>query len=190
MGSEPPVYQPAEDTWLLIDCISGLTFGGVVVEVGSGSGVVSRHIAERGVEVVAIEISEAAARSTLENCSHLPSLVHVIVGDKLSPLRPSSRISLIASNPPYLPSENTSDITTEGGQTGAEFAISLIDGSEEFLEAGAKLVLITSTLGNVEAITRHATAKGLSLRHIASKRLFFEEIRCYELWKDGLESKL
>lgn len=184
MGAEPPVYQPAEDTWLLVDCLSELTFEGVVVEVGSGSGAVSSHIAERGVEVVAIDISEAAARSTLANCSHLLNRVHVIVGDKLSPLRPSSRISLIASNPPYLPSENTSDITTEGGQTGAEFAISLIDESEEFLDKGAKLVLIASTLGNDEAITRHAAEKGLNLRRIASKRLFFEEITCYTLWKD------
>ncbi len=185
MGAEPPVYRPAEDTWLLIDCLSDLVFWGVVVEVGSGSGEVSKHMAERGVEVVAIDISEAAARSTLKNCSHLLNRVHVIVGDRLKALRPSSKISLIASNPPYLPSENTSDITTEGGQTGAEFAISLIDESEEFLEVGAKLVLIASTLGNDEAIIKHAGEKGLNLRRVSSKRLFFEEIRCYTLWRDG-----
>ncbi len=169
----------------MVDCLSDLTFEGVVVEVGSGSGVVSKHIAERGFEVIAIDISEAAARSTLENCSRLLSRVHVIVGDKLKALRPSSKISLIASNPPYLPSENTSDITTEGGQTGAEFAISLIDEAGDFLAAGAKLVLIASTLGNDEAITKHAGEKGLNLRLVASKHLFFEEIRCYMLWKSG-----
>ncbi|MEM4298473.1 MAG: hypothetical protein QW815_08920, partial [Nitrososphaerota archaeon] len=108
--------------------------------------------------------------------------VHVIVGDKLKALRPSRKIGLIASNPPYLPSEDTSDITTEGGQTGVEFAISLIDESEELLRMGAKLVIIASTLGNAEAIAKHADERGLNISLIASRHLFFEEIRCYMLW--------
>ncbi|MEM2279327.1 MAG: methyltransferase [Nitrososphaerota archaeon] len=177
------VYRPAEDTWLLIDCLSKATYRGLVVEVGSGSGVVSRFIAERGFEVLAIDISEAAARSTRLNCSQLLGRVHIIVGDRLKALRPSVKIGLIASNPPYLPKENTSDTATEGGESGAEFTIDLIDEAEEFMATGARLVLIASTLGDVEAVTRHAEAKGLDVMCLESRRLFFEEIRCYELRK-------
>ncbi|MCS7145274.1 MAG: methyltransferase [Nitrososphaerota archaeon] len=187
MGSEPPVYQPAEDTWLLIDCLSSLTGGGLVVEVGCGSGEVSRNLAERGVEVVAIDISQAATKATRQNCLNLLDHTHIVVGDKLKALRPSGKIRLIVSNPPYLPSEDTADVATEAGPTGAEFAISLIDDAEQLMEMGSRLVLIASTLGNAEAIVEYAEKRGLIVRCVASRRLFFEEIRCYEVWKKSRE---
>lgn len=183
MSTEAPVYQPAEDTWLLIDCLSGIEMDGWVVEVGCGSGEVSRSIIERGVEVVAIDVSEAAARRTRQNCSRLAERLHVIVGDRLKAIRPSKKISLIASNPPYLPSEDLADDAIEAGPTGAEFAISLIDEAESFMSAGAKMALIASTLGNIEAITEYAESKGLKTKLLASRHLFFEEIRCYEITK-------
>ncbi|MEM4591052.1 MAG: methyltransferase [Nitrososphaerota archaeon] len=183
MSGEHSVYQPAEDTWLLIDCVSQTQLSGLVVEVGSGSGEVSRFLAEKGAEVVAIDISYAAAEATRSRCGPFLSRVHVVLGDKLSALRPSERITLIVSNPPYLPSEGITDRAIYSAPTGAEFIKDLIEESTPFLEKKAKLLTIASTLSSPEAITEYAADKALQVTRKSSRRLFFEEITCYELSK-------
>jgi len=175
------VYRPADDTWLLIASLQGIVDGGLVVEVGCGRGEVSKFLAESGCEVIAIDVSEAAARSAREACASHLGRVHLVVGDKVRVIRPSGRIRLVASNPPYLPSGDDPDPAIDGGPTGAEFSISLIDDAFPLIEQGARIVLVSSTLGNAEAVERYAGARGLRARILSSKKLFFEELRCYEI---------
>lgn len=185
MGEEPPVYQPSEDSWLLIDCLSMAVATGLVVEVGCGSGVVTQLLAERGAEVIAVDISDAAVNETKSRCRLHLSCVHLLRGDALKALHPSKKVSLIVTNPPYLPSEEITDIAIFAGPTGAEFIKDLIDESRQFIEKGSKLVFIASTLSNIETIIEHAARSGLRIRKLSSRRLFFEEIGCYEVRKES-----
>jgi 16S rRNA (adenine1518-N6/adenine1519-N6)-dimethyltransferase len=70
----------------------------VVLEVGTGSGVLTRRLAERAGKVIAVEIDEMFAED-LEAVSEAYPNVEVLFGDVLC-LRPSG-FNKVVSNPPY-----------------------------------------------------------------------------------------
>jgi len=178
-GAGERVYEASEDTWLLEDSLLKLDWIGLAVDVGCGGGYVTLKLLKRGCEVVATDISEWAARVTASRSSQSASRLHVIVCDKLTALRPTRRVAVIACNPPYLPAEGPADWSVDGGQTGAEFSTQLISQARPFLDMGARLVLVTSSLGGEHAILEACEKMGLRTIMLDHRRLFFEELHCY-----------
>src|SRR3990170_6356612 len=60
LDRHPDVYPPSEDTAFLADCLPELT--GVVVDVGTGSGVLALGLAAAGCRVVATDVNPHAVR--------------------------------------------------------------------------------------------------------------------------------
>ncbi len=179
LGAGERVYEASEDTWLLEDSLLKLDWSGLAVDVGCGGGYITLTLLKRGCEVVALDISEEAARATASRSAQSASRLHAIVCDKLAALRPTGRISVIACNPPYLPSEEPADRAVDGGPSGAEFSLELISQARPFLDRGARLVLITSTLSGEDAVLESCKKMGLRVEMLGSRRLFFEELRSY-----------
>ena len=102
MPSNVP-YGPAEDTWLLEDSLMRAENVGRSAEVGCGTGYITKILAEKSVEVVAIEKDAESAYLARENLRRVLSNVHIIIADGLSPIHTSAKLDLIVSNPPYLP---------------------------------------------------------------------------------------
>ena len=61
------VYEPAEDSWLMVNNLPD--FQGSVLEIGCGSGIISLHLAQRGNEVTAVDINPKAVEATKFNAS-------------------------------------------------------------------------------------------------------------------------
>lgn len=178
-------YRPAEDTWLLEDSLRNLQKLGRSVEVGCGTGYITKILSEKSREVVAIEKDIQSAYQARENLKDYLKNVHIIVGDALSPINSYAMIDLIVSNPPYLPFDETPhDPMIHGGPTGVETSIEIIRQALPFLRKGCKLFLISSSLSDQEKLLRTVHQYGLSVENVNSRHIFFEDLVCLKIQKE------
>ena len=77
-----------------------------VVDIGTGSGclAVTLSVEEKGMNVLATDISEKAIDVAKRNNDSLGGRVDFVVGDMLEPLK-GKKFDIIVSNPPYIPNQ-------------------------------------------------------------------------------------
>ncbi|KAG8440322.1 hypothetical protein GDO86_006179 [Hymenochirus boettgeri] len=130
------VYDPAEDTFLLIDALEKdadelKSRVGICLEVGCGSGVVSAFIASfigRKAYYICTDINPLAALCTLETARVNQLHIEPVITDLVQGLLPRlhEQIDLLVFNPPYVvtPSEEVGSSGIEaawaGGRNGTE----------------------------------------------------------------------
>ena len=141
------VYEPAEDSWLMVKHIP--EFKGSVLEIGCGSGIISLHLAQRGNLVTAVDINPKAVKATKFNSKENDLEIEVIEGDIFSSVKNRS-FGTIVCNPPYLPPTEKYDdpdlsLAVEGGPTGTEFTIKLLNEAENHLEDTGSIYMILSS---------------------------------------------
>ena len=117
------VYEPSEDTFLLLDALfadrAALRTSRVIVEIGPGSGVVATYLAKlTHNNVLAVDVNEAACALTTRTAAANGARVNVMRGDLCGALR-SSSVDALVFNPPYVP---TSDEEVGGGGIEASWA--------------------------------------------------------------------
>ena len=85
------VYPPSEDSYLLLDSLE-LNEKDIVLEVGSGSGVITIDLLKRVSRVVSIDIAMSAVRNTMENIRRhgLGHVGAVIQTDLISAISPDA----------------------------------------------------------------------------------------------------
>ncbi|HJJ48944.1 MAG TPA: methyltransferase domain-containing protein, partial [Methanocorpusculum sp.] len=92
------VYQPAEDTFLLIGAaLAEVRCSDFVCEIGCGSGAVSVAVMGRCGGLVAVDINPHAVACARERG------VDAVLGDMFSPFGEGVLFDLILFNAPYLP---------------------------------------------------------------------------------------
>jgi len=181
MPSNVP-YGPAEDTWLLEDSLMRVENVVRSAEVGCGTGYITKILAEKSVEVVAIEKDAESAYLARENLRRVLSNVHIIIADGLSPIHTSAKLDLIVSNPPYLPLDDEFyDPAIHGGPTGVEVSEQLIKQALPFLERECQLYLISSSLNDQKRLLETIRTHELEIEVVSSRRIFFEEIACLRI---------
>ena len=141
------VYEPAEDSWLMAKHIP--QFQGSVLEIGCGSGIISMHLAQRGNVVTAIDINPKAVEATKFNSKENDLEIEILEGDLFSCVK-NRRFGTIVCNPPYLPPADEYDdpelsLAVEGGPTGTEFTMKLLNEAENHLEATGFVYMILSS---------------------------------------------
>lgn len=133
------VYEPAEDTFLLIDALEeDLALlqnmkPTVCVEVGSGSGIVITAVAKalgRTSFYIAVDINQVACKVTQKTAQLNGTDVEVVAMDLMSGFHLDNKIDVLIFNPPYVvtPSEEIlgnkmyGDLTRAwaGGERGRE----------------------------------------------------------------------
>ena len=117
------VYEPSEDTFLLLDALfadrAALRTSRVIVEIGPGSGVVSTYLAKlTSNKVLAVDVNAAACDLTKRTAEANEQRVDVMRGDLCGALR-SYSVDALVFNPPYVP---TSDEEVGGGGIEASWA--------------------------------------------------------------------
>ena len=128
------VYEPAEDSWLMVEYLP--LFKGSVLEIGCGSGIISINLAKRGNQVTAVDINPKAIESTKINSKKNNVELEIIEGDMFSKLK-NRKFDTIVCNPPYLPPTDRYDdpelsLAVEGGATGTEFTLKLLKEANNF----------------------------------------------------------
>ncbi|NXS92202.1 HEMK2 methyltransferase, partial [Jacana jacana] len=191
LGAKGPfedVYEPAEDTFLLLDALerdaARLREAGIEIclEIGSGSGVVSTFLASSIIGSNALyictDINPMAAYCTLEtallNNVHLqPVITDLVKG--LSP-RLNGKVDLLLFNPPYVvtPSEEVESRGIEaswaGGKKGREVMDRVFPLVPDLLSPGGLFYLVTIKENDPDEILETMKKSGLEGTRVLSRQ--------------------
>ncbi|MEM3700426.1 MAG: class I SAM-dependent methyltransferase [Candidatus Bathyarchaeia archaeon] len=177
------VYEPAEDSFLFAENFR-VREGDFVLDMGTGCGILGIIAAEKAFHVVAVDVNPYAVRCAKENAklNHVLDKMSFIQGDLFSPLREEEMFDLILFNAPYLPTKcRKADFWLErawaGGRRGREVIDFFINEAPIHLKPKGRILLMQSSLSNVNETLQKFERNGLKANVIAKKALpFFEAL--------------
>ncbi|MFA4641078.1 HemK2/MTQ2 family protein methyltransferase [Pyrococcus kukulkanii] len=174
------VYEPAEDTFLLAEVLAEeVRPHDVVLDMGTGTGILALLAAKKAKFVVGVDVSKEAVELAWRN-SKINGINNAIfvVSDLFESLR--GEFDLIVFNPPYLPGEyheiqEDIDRALIGGPQGGEVIAKFFEQAKNFLKPQGRILLVYSSLTRPNPI-EIAQKMEFSTKVISRKRLFFEEL--------------
>ncbi|MGD0978470.1 MAG: HemK2/MTQ2 family protein methyltransferase [Candidatus Bathyarchaeia archaeon] len=177
------VYEPAEDSFLFAENLK-VRGGCKVVDMGTGCGILGVIAAKKAGEVIAVDVNPYAVKCAKNNAeiNGVGNHMSFIQGDLFAHLRTRKEFDLILFNAPYLPSEeNEKDSwmgwAWAGGVSGRNVIDRFLCEAPKYLRPSGEIMLMQSTLSNVEQTLRLLEERGLKANVIAKQDLpFFESI--------------
>ena len=177
------VYEPAEDSFLFAENLPTRK-SDAVLDIGTGCGLLSVVVAEKALAVVAVDVNPYAVRCAKENAklNGFTGKVSFIQGDLFAPLRAEKQFDLVLFNAPYLPSKDSGSVSWlerawAGGSDGRRFIDRFIHESARYLRDAGRVLLMQSTLSDVDKTLKGFEKHGLKAKIVAEKFLpFFETI--------------
>jgi len=156
-----------------------------VVEVGSGTGVISAFVLLNNPYIlISLDINPYAARATKCTFSYNQVDGDILVGNLLTSLASHTKFDLIIFNPPYLPKdeycrEDLLDMAWCGGEKGTEILDKFLKQSIQHMHLDSKLVFIVSSLSNYESLLNEYSTWYV-FRKVMERSFFFEKIILFE----------
>ena len=158
------VFNPAygEGAALLVDFLD-VQEGERVLDVGTGSGAVAIHAAEKAGRVVATDISPLAVECARRNVvgMRVGDKVEVRQGDVFEPLRPEERFSLIIFNPPFMRGVPSDWLEVAMYDDGYATLASFLAGLNQRLTEDGRALVVFSTVGEVDYFYQQIEKHGL-----------------------------
>lgn len=152
----PHVYEPAEDTFLIAEQLS-VEDEDVVLDLGTGCGILAVLAAEKAKHVVAVDINPYAIECATKNAevNGVEETIEFRQGDLFQSIKPDEKFSLILFNAPYLPSEPSEERSWigkawAGGPDGRSIIDRFLKGVCNFLADGGRIQFVQSSLSNVK----------------------------------------
>jgi len=184
----PEVYDPAEDSFLLLETIQVTPYN-TVLELGTGCGVIALNCAYKGSHVICTDINPFAVQLTRKNIERnrtlLKGSIEVREGDLFSVLHKNERFDIVIFNPPYLPTMKTEkvggwfDVATDGGRDGLRVTKQFICGLPHHLSTKGQAYFIFSSLSNRTRLEAHLKNEGFSFKVSAHRRFEGEDLDVY-----------
>ena len=190
----PEVYEPAEDTFLLIDAVN-IKKNETVLEIGTGCGIVALEYARIGANVICTDINPYAVKLAEENFSINKSIIkgsfEVRKGDLFKPLKENEPFDVIIFNPPYLPTKRNEliggsgwfDIATNGGLDGLKVTKKYIDDISNFLKEEGSAYFVFSSLSDRKKLENYIFKKNFNFKIVANNRFNDEILSIYKIKK-------
>ena len=160
-------YPPSEDTFFIVDNIKNMR-GNFALDVGSGSGYITKLLSENFSFVIGTDINYNVLNHQTYKTKNL---VCCNGGDALR-----IKFDLIICNLPYLATDEILDIATDGGTEGFEIPKKIFDSIYKNIQENGKFIFVTSSLSNYAKLIDYIQKLGLKTQIIAKKKLFFEEL--------------
>lgn len=178
------VYEPAEDTFLIADALKQVAQPwNAVLDIGTGCGILAIIAAKKTDKVVAVDANPhavACARRNAENNNVAPR-VDVRQGSLFQPVRKTEKFDVIVFNAPYLPSSPEEGKTWlerawAGGPKGRRLIDQFIAKASEYLKKEGKLLLVQSSLADIDKTLEMLYERGFQATVIAERKEPFEKI--------------
>ena len=177
----PNVYEPAEDTFLLAENLD-IKRTDEVLEIGTGTGLITVVAAQKSRNVVATDINKHAVECTLKNIiANRIYNVELREGNLFEPIE-NEKFDLILFNTPYLPTEEDQKLDDElnaafdGGLEGRETIDKFLEEVKDYLNEEGRVQLVQSSLSDNEKTIKKLEQYGFDARITAREKCFFEEI--------------
>lgn len=174
----PATFRPSTISSLLADALD-FKPGSVVVDVGTGSGILSIIAAKLGASRVygvdaadeTVEIATANARN-----HGVSDRVEFAQGDMFDPLDPTLEADVVIGDVSGIPDAIASasgwfPSGLSGGPTGAELPMRMIEESKRLLRAGGKLFLPTGSLQDERSIIERAKSVFGSMKQLTERNI-------------------
>jgi release factor glutamine methyltransferase len=190
----PEVYEPAEDTFLLLEALV-VKKGDTVLEIGTGCGLIALECAYNGASVVCTDINPYAVKSTKSNYSINKKLIkgriEIRKGDLFSPIKDNEIFDVIVFNPPYLPTKKGEliggsgwfDIATNGGSDGLKHTKKYLDKLNFYLKECGCAYFIFSSLSDRKALENYINKNNFDFNIVSSTRFNDEVLTVYKIKK-------
>ncbi len=181
-GIETEVYEPAEDSQLLLDATRpAIEDGDRVLEVGAGSGYVASELeTDTNTTVIGSDINPHACRTARERG------VESVRANLVGPFR-DAVFDAVLFNPPYLPRveaaerDDWMEDALTGGETGREIIEPFIETVGRVLVPGGRVWLIVSTLTGVAEVEAMARDAGFGVETVREESFPFERLLVLKL---------
>src|SRR3989344_7898437 len=168
------IYEPAEDSFLLASVLPTFVKHKSVLDMGSGSGILSVTALQQGaMSVLSVDVNPEAVTVCKQQglaaiCSDL--FEHV-----------SEKFNVILFNPPYLPLDEDEDEEstriTSGGKEGHELLERFLqDAGSHLHHDGCILVLVSSLTPHLEELF---TRYHFTFKVVKEEKIFFETLKVY-----------
>lgn len=162
-GIETEVYEPAADSLLLAEAaVDEIDPDDLVLDVGTGSGFVASRIHEdAGARVIGSDLNPHACRRARE------AGIEAVRADLVAPFREDC-FDVVTFNPPYLPAdaeaarEDWVEVALTGGESGRAVIEPFLDDVGRVLAPDGSILLLVSTLTDIDAVVEHAGDQGFS----------------------------
>jgi len=186
----PEVYEPAEDTFQLLEAIQ-VNKEDTVLEIGTGCGLISLDCARSGAQVVCTDINpyavKLARRNFVRNRSLLMGSIEVRLGDIFSAVKTNEKFDIVIFNPPYLPTcpdekiggTGWFDVATDGGVDGLTLTKRFIDGIHKYLHKNGHAFFVFSSLSDRTKLDTYSSDAGLHSKIVLSRWFDDEQIDIY-----------
>lgn len=181
------VYPPSDDTFLMLDNLK-LNDGELVLDVGTGTGILAIKCALRGCYAVGIDINRVAVQNARFNAkvNKVDKFASFLCSDATLTLRDKCEFDVIIMNPPYLPSTgipNIDDLSWDGGPDGTSLILKVVKDAHRVLSRSGRLYFVVSSLSKYNDVFSSLRIMNLQPTILARKKLWFEELFLVEVRK-------
>lgn len=188
----PEVYDPAEDTFLLIEAIN-VAKDDTVLEIGTGCGLIALECARQGANVICTDINpyaiDIAKQNYFKNKHLIKGSFEVRNGDLFSAVKQDEVFDIIIFNPPYLPTQKKDlvgghgwfDVATNGGIDGIKITKRFIEGLPNFLKQTGHAFFVFSSLSDHKKLESHIKKIGFRFKIVINRFFNDETISVYDI---------
>jgi len=154
-----------------------------VLDLGTGSGILSIFCAEKVKKIIATDINPYAIKLAKKNFElNNISNAEVRLGDLFNPIK--EKFDLIIFNPPYIPKNTSSKNLIELALccgTNYELIRKFATKSKKYLKPNGRILIIFSNLADLEIIKSIFIKENYNLQVVARKKFLFEKFVIYLL---------
>ncbi|MBC8500951.1 MAG: methyltransferase [DPANN group archaeon] len=172
------MYEPREDSFLLLKHIKKYAKS-LVLDMGTGSGILAEEAAKYADKVLGVDINEKAIEYCKKKFNNINNL-RFRNSDLFSNIK--EKFNLIIFNPPYLSSEpKAPDTALDGGKQGYEVIEQFLKKAKNYLKEKGVILLLFSSLSKKNKIDSILKEENYKYQEIDKEHIHFEELYVYKI---------